>query len=108
MNRGDIFMVQLNPTTGHEQSGHRPVLIVSATKFNQVTKVAVVVPITNGGAFAQRLGFAVPLVGTKTTGIVRCDQPRSLDLAARQAYKVESVPNPVLTDVLARVRAIFQ
>lgn len=54
-------------------------------------------------------GFAVPLAGTgiKTVGIVRCDQPRALDLAARGARRIERVPHEVLDDVLARLVAIF-
>jgi hypothetical protein len=60
-------MVSLNPTTGHEQSGGRPVLVVSPAEFNAVTKLLVVLPITNGGDFARRLGFAVPVTGIKTT-----------------------------------------
>lgn len=58
MKRGDIYWLDLDPTLGHEQSGFRPVVIVSATAFNLASKLPVVVPITNGGAFAERLGFA--------------------------------------------------
>ena len=107
--QGDIYAVSLDPTPGHEQQGHRPVLVVSASTFNGVTHVPVVVPITTGGAFARMAGFAVPLVGTgvKTVGIVRCDQPRALDLAARGARRIERVSNEVLDDVLARLVAIF-
>jgi mRNA interferase ChpB len=87
MKRGDIYLVSLDPTAGHEQKGSRPVVIVSPDEFNQVTKLPVVLPITTGGDFAPRLGFAVPLTGIKTTGVIRCDQPRTLDLAARQARR---------------------
>jgi mRNA interferase ChpB len=108
MNRGDIYQVSLNPTEGHEQQGHRPVLIVSPTEFNKVTQLPVILPITNGGDFARRIGFAVPLSGTKTTGIVRCDQPRVLDLAARHGRKVETLPDDLLDEVLARVVTLFE
>ena len=55
-------------------------LIVSPEAFNRVTKVPVVLPITGGGNFARTAGFAVALdgAGTKTTGMIRCDQPRAL------------------------------
>ncbi len=107
MNRGDIYIVSLDPTHGHEQHGHRPVLIVSPTAFNLATKLPVVLPITNGGDFARRIGFAVPLEGTRTTGVVRCDQPRVLDLQARAGKKVESLPSRILDDVLARTITLF-
>ncbi len=108
MNRGDIYLVSLDPSEGHEQRGSRPVLIVSATQFNQVTKLPVVLPITNGGEFARRMGFSVPLIGLKTTGIIRCDQPRVLDLSARHAKKIDALPTPLLNEVLARVVTIFK
>lgn len=110
MKRGDIWLVGLDPTHGHEQKGRGPVLIVSPEAFNRVTKVPVVVPITSGGSFARTAGFAVTLegAGTTTTGIVRCDQPRALDLVARGGKKVESVPNAIVDEVLAKLAPIFE
>ena len=107
MKRGDVYRVDLEPTQGREQRGHRPVLIVSPDEFNAVTGLPVILPITNGGDFARRLGFAVPLEGTKTTGIVRCDQPRVLDLTARNGRKVESLPTPIMDEVLAKAATLF-
>jgi mRNA-degrading endonuclease toxin of MazEF toxin-antitoxin module len=107
MKRGEIWLVGLDPTAGHEQRGRRPVLIVSPEAFNLATKVPVVLPITSGGGFARTAGFAVPLTGTKTTGVVRCDQPRALDLGARNGKKLERVPGGILDEVLARLAPIF-
>ena len=107
MRRGDIYLVSLDPTAGHEQSGSRPVLIVSPAEFNAATRLPVVLPITNGGEFARPLGFAVPLTGIKTTGVVRCDQPRVIDLAARNARKVKTLPEPIMEEVLAKVATLF-
>jgi mRNA-degrading endonuclease toxin of MazEF toxin-antitoxin module len=110
MKRGDIWLVGLEPTQGHEQRGRRPVLIVSPEAFNRITKVPVVVPITSGGNFARTAGFAVALkdAGTKTTGVVRCDQPRALDLATHGGRKLESVPDAIMDEVLARLTPIFE
>lgn len=108
MKRGDIYLVSLDPIAGHEQSGSRPVLIVSPTAFNEATKLPVILPITHGGEFARRLGFAVPLNGIKTTGIVRCDQPRVIDLAARNGRKVEALPASMMDEVLAKVITLFE
>ena len=108
MNRGDIYLVSLDPTEGREQRGSRPVVVVSATAFNVATQLPVVCPITNGGDFARRIGFAVPIIGIKTSGLVRCDQPRVLDLATRHARKVDSLPEAVMDEVLARLGPIFQ
>jgi mRNA-degrading endonuclease toxin of MazEF toxin-antitoxin module len=110
MKRGEIWLVGLDPTEGHEQTGRRPVLIVSPEAFNRVTKVPVVLPVTSGGNFARTAGFAVPLTGagTKTTGVVRCDQPRALDLRARGGTKLESVPEAIMDEVLAKLAPIFE
>lgn len=108
MRRGDIYLVSLDPTEGREQQGNRPVLVVSPTEFNEATKLPVVCPITNGGDFARRIGFAVPVTGIKTTGVVRCDQPRVLDLAARHARKVDTLPDSIMDEVLAKLAPIFE
>jgi mRNA interferase ChpB len=86
------------------------VLIVSPDRFNTVTRVPIVVPITSGGAFARNAGFAVSLsgAGMRTTGVIRCDQPRPLDLAARHGRRLENVPEKILDEVLARLATLFQ
>ena len=110
MRRGDIWLVSLDPTAGHEQQGTRPVLIVSPAAFNELTGTPVVLPVTTGGRFARRRGFAVSLedAGIRTTGVIRCDQPRALDLAARNGRRVESVPEHIMDDVLARLATILE
>jgi len=108
MRRGDIYLVSLEPTEGREQRGSRPVLVVSPTEFNEATKLPVICPITSGGDFARRIGFAVPITGIKTTGVVRCDQPRVLDLGARNARKVDTLPASIMEEVLAKLAPIFE
>lgn len=110
MERGDIYLVSLDPTSGHEQQGTRPVLVVSPSSFNCLTKTPVVLPITSAGNFARTAGFAVSLAGagTKTTGVVRCDQPRALNLASRNARKLESVPPSIMDEVMAKLTPIFE
>ena len=108
MRRGDIYLVSLDPIKGRAQGGSRPVLVVSPTEFNQATKLPVICPITSGGDFARRIGFAVPVTGIKTIGVVRCDQPRVLDLGARNAHKVDTLPAFIMEEVLAKLAPIFE
>ena len=110
MRRGEIWVVGLDPAGGREQKGRRPVLVISPDAFNQVTKVPVVLPITSGANFARTAGFAVSLTGagTKTTGVVRCDQPRALDLGARNGRKLENIPDAIMHEVLAKVATILE
>jgi mRNA interferase ChpB len=83
-------MVSLDPTKGLEQQGRRLVL-----------------PITNGGEFARRIGFGVTISGIKTTGLVRCDQPRVLDIADCGGRRVDSLPQALFDEVLAKVATLF-
>ena len=110
MERGDIFLVTLDPTLGHEQQGTRPVLIVSVSAFNRLTRTPIVLPITSKGSFARSAGFSVslPSHGTQTKGIIRCDQPRALDVGARNGRKLESLPPYILEEVLAKITTLFE
>jgi mRNA interferase ChpB len=110
MERGDIYIVPLDPTQGSEQQGTRPVLVVSPGPFNRLTGVPVVLPITQGGNFARTAGFAVPLMGagTSTVGVVRCDQPRAIDMRARRGRKIESLPPAIMDEVLAKLATILE
>ncbi len=106
--RGDIVMVNLDPSAGHEQKGARPALVLSTSVFNALGLV-LVAPITQGGDFARHAGFAAPLSGSGTTtqGVILVNQVRLLDLEARSAKRVETAPESVVDDALARLRAII-
>jgi mRNA-degrading endonuclease toxin of MazEF toxin-antitoxin module len=109
MERGDIYLVSLDPTSGHEQRGFRPVLVVTRRAFNVLTGAPVILPITRGGQFARVRGFAVNLdsAGLRTRGVVRCDQPRTLDLEARHARPTgERVSDELMAEILARLAAL--
>lgn len=47
MKQGEIWYADLNPTTGSEQRGGRPVVIVSGNLLNDNTKIVIVCPITS-------------------------------------------------------------
>ena len=108
MKHGDIYIVSLDPIAGREKSSSLPVLVVSPAEFNAATKLPVILPITNASEFSPRLGFSVIGTGIKTTGIVRCDQPRVIDLVARHARKIDTLPKSTLNEVLAKVATLFE
>ena len=110
MERGDIYLVSLDPTMGHEQRGMRPVVIVTTARFNKATGMPLIVPVTTVGNFARTAGYAVTLMGagTATTGVARCDQLKALDLRARGGKKIERVPQFVIDEILARIGALFE
>lgn len=109
MERGEIWLVSLEPTAGHEQRGTRPVLIVSPAAFNQLTQTPVVLPVTTGGNFARTAGFVVSLeeAGTRTRGVIRCDQPRAIEMRAHHGKRLEQIPADLMAEVQAILRAIL-
>jgi mRNA interferase ChpB len=108
LKRGDIWLVDLEPTKGKEQQGKRPVLIVSPAAFN--AKFApLVCPITSGGNSARFAGFAVSLTGTglKTDGVILCHQIRTLDVRVRGGKRLEAAPQFIVDQVLAALSDIL-
>ncbi|WP_301947847.1 type II toxin-antitoxin system ChpB family toxin [Stutzerimonas stutzeri] len=107
--RGDIVRLNLNPTTGRVQQGDsRPALVLTPAVYN-AAGLALIAPITQGDDFARYAGFAVTLngAGTETQGVILCNQVRSVDLEARGARRVETAPDVVVEDALARVQALL-
>ncbi len=109
ISRGDIYHCGLAPVKGGEQQGARYVLVVSSRDFNQLG-TQIVCPITLGGDFARNRGFAVSLsgAGANAQGAVLVNQIRSLDLKARSGKFIESAPDYIVEEVLARLSAIFE
>ncbi|MEM6256213.1 MAG: type II toxin-antitoxin system PemK/MazF family toxin [Cyanobacteria bacterium P01_D01_bin.156] len=82
--RGDILHINLNPTTGREQTGNaRPCLVLSRTQFNQERKgIVIVSPITS--TIRPDIKTMIPIPsGYKIQGSVIAEQVRTLDLSQR-------------------------
>ena len=56
--RGEVRWAELNPFRGHEQSGHRPVLILSHDIFNARSGTVIAVALTSQ---PQKAGFPLTL-----------------------------------------------
>lgn len=108
MDRGDIYHVDLDPTKGKEQQGARYVLIVSPRDFNR-GGTSLVCPITQGGNYARNQGFAVSLsgAGTNAQGVILCNQPRIIDIAARGGQFAEKVPEYIVDEVIAKLQTLL-
>lgn len=106
--RGDIWQVNLDPISGKEQRGTRPVLVVTRAALN-ASGLTVICPISQGALQSRFAGFAASLMGTGTVtqGVVMCNQPRTVNLVARRARRVETVPQHVIDDVLARMAVLI-
>jgi mRNA interferase ChpB len=104
--QGDILQVTLDPALGSEIQGRRPVLVLSNVEFNSSGR-ALVAAITQGGNLDRIKGWAVTLMGTgtKTQGAAVISQCRMIDLQARAAKRVETVPAAVIEEALAKLQA---
>lgn len=91
---GDIVWIDLNPRTGHEQSGRRPCLVLSNRPYTQRTGLAIICPITSK---IKGLPFEVVLVGTATKGAILPIHVRSIDLEARHPQFIEKAPAELLS-----------
>lgn len=47
MNKGEIWLVNLNPSKGREQSGKRPVLIISGNMMNHNSDLVIICPLSS-------------------------------------------------------------
>jgi mRNA interferase MazF len=103
--QGDIIKTDFSPTSGHEQSGYRPALVVSNETFNQATNQTYVCPITNTD---RNSGLHIKLNETATTGYIMCDQLRSVDLNNRPYRVIEHIDQATFESVAFVIRASIQ
>ncbi len=67
--------------------------------------IAIVPPVSTAVTLELNQGFAVTLMGagTWTTGVVICNQPRTVALRERGAKRRETVPDFITQEVLLRI-----
>jgi len=104
--QGDIIWLNFDPQTGYEQKGRRPAVVVSNESFNRFSKMAIVCPITNTD---KNHPFHIKLNSeTSITGVVLCDQPRTLDIHARQFETIERLPSNLLLEVIDIINGFIE
>jgi len=78
VSRGEIWLVNLNPTIGSEIKKTRPCVIVSPQDLNDHLRTVIVAPMTSKGRAA---GFRVPISHDGKKGLILLDQIRAVDKA---------------------------
>lgn len=76
MKRGEIWLVNLDPTIGSEIKKTRPCVIVSPQELNQHLRTVMMAPMTSKGFAAP---FRVPVTHAGTKGLIVLDQMRAVD-----------------------------
>jgi mRNA interferase MazF len=99
-----VFWADLAPRSGSEQSGRRPVIVVSHNGFNQTPnwRSIIVVPVSTSEEQNRRALTVVPLPkGTASlpqASVAVCHQVTTLD-RSKLSRQVGSLPKNLLTDV---------
>lgn len=104
--QGDIVFLEFDPQAGHEQKGRRPALVISNNTYNNLTKIAIVCPITN-----TKKGFLLHVEldeRTNTSGVIMCEQVKALDLQARNVIFYEKIPKEIIEEVADIVIGFFE
>lgn len=78
--RGDVWFANLNPTLGHEQSGYRPILIISADAYNASSaEMVIALPLTSKvRPLSGRVPSRPPEGGLKVASDILCGQVRAI------------------------------
>jgi len=102
---GHIIYLNFDPQIGHEQRGRRPALVLTPFEYNSKTSLAIMCPITNS---EKGYPFEVKIPPDfDVTGVILCDQVKSLDWRERNAeYKCE-LPPDIVFDVLEKIKVLL-
>lgn len=105
--RGDIRWANLNPTVGHEQSGIRPVLILSTDIFNERSGTVIAVAVTSQEPKAgYPLTLALENTGLPKASWAKISQVRTLSVD-RIADKIGHANDEVVVQVIEGLNEIF-
>lgn len=101
--RGEIWLVNLDPTIGSEIKKSRPCVVVSPAEMHNHLRTAIVAPMTTKSKPAP---FRIPVTHAGTKGLILLDQVRTVD-KARLAKKLGAVSAKTLSATLATLQEVF-
>jgi len=110
LKRGDVFWADLAPRTGSEQSGRRPVIVVSHNAFNQAPnwQSIIVVPLSTSHAQSRRGLTTVHLpkgaASLSQASVAVCHQVTTLD-RSKLSRQVGSISKDILSAVELGLKA---
>lgn len=101
--RGDVYLVSLDPTRGREIRKTRPCVVVSPDELNSHLSTFVAVPMTTGG---HPYPFRIPCRFQSKDGFIVLDQLRTVD-RARLVSRLGRVSAATLTKALGILQEMF-
>ena len=103
MKRGEIWLVNLDPTVGSEIQKSRPCVVVSPAELNDTLRTVIVAPMTSKGFAAP---FRVPVTHAGTKGQILLDQLRTVD-KVRMSKRLGAVPAKTMAAALKTLQEVF-
>ena len=106
--RGEVWLVNLNPSRGHEQAGVRPGLVVSVDPFNHgPAGLVVLLPLTSiGKGIPFHVELNPPEGGVKVKSFIKCEDIRSV-AKERLSRRWGMVSGTTLTAIEDRLRILL-
>lgn len=103
MKRGEIWLMNLDPTIGSEIKKARPYVIASPIELNEHLRTVIVAPMTSKGFVAP---FRIPLTHAGKKGLILLDQIRTID-KIRLTKKMGTVSPKTLSAMLGTLQELF-
>ncbi len=103
MVRGDVYLVDLNPTNGAEIRKTRPAVVISPDEMNNTLKTIIIAPLTST---IRAYPFRVDCTFQKKNGQIALDQIRALD-KKRLIKKMGSFSTSKINGILSTLSMIF-
>jgi mRNA interferase MazF len=104
MKRGDIYWVNLNPSTGSKIRKRRPCVLIGATPVNEARRTVVVIPLSSVGKPRPPLAVPVTCLGRKAVAV--CDQIRAVD-KTRLMEKAGEISRDDLAEIEKGLRQVL-
>ena len=101
--RGEVWLVQLDPTVGSEIRKTRPCVVVSPPEMHDFLRTVIVAPMTTGSRPAP---FRSPVQHSGKDGLILLDQLRTVD-KVRLLKRTGAIDELTLTPVLFALREVF-
>ena len=103
VNQYEVFLINLDPTMGHEIKKTRPCLVVSPNEMNHSIKTVIVAPMTTKShAYPTR----VPVKFDGTSGWIVLDQIRTVD-SLRLIKKLGAISKKEIGQVKAVIKEML-
>ena len=101
--RGEVWLINLDPTVGREIQKTRPCVVVSPPEINDHLSVILVAPLTSGSRPAP---FRVATTFEGKAGLMLLEQVRAVD-SGRLVKKIGQIDRLTLNATLAVLRSLF-